>query len=820
MRGNIFYILIFSLLLSSVSCIDEFDTPTIEEESNVVNFNLVTSSVTDIDFSSRTTTSDNELTIHRGYIFFFDAEGGYRGYEKLNLDSLYGNGGSSLSYNISANGYSNSHKLVCVFNYDRELNIPDDFSDMTVASIGETFSMSRTFLSKVQEDMNDQIYSEGMPMSVNDFVSSGTTAHQIYRSVARIEVAIASGLLIEADHSHLFSNKEVQYAIVNDASTGDMTFTSMTMETPHLTEGEAPIEVADFELTEFPYSTTLYDENDTQDEIDEMYKAYIYEFPYSSMLIDGSDVDDSTFSPKRMAIMLRHTDSESGNMCYYKLNLSDKPEDEYYDVVRNHDYRVVIKDISSHGYSTAKEAYAMPPSNIEYEIYDNYGNSTLSNGQYAISMDNVIYYDNIQIYGRDSTVISFTNIRYILPDDMTNNDMIMLENMTNSVTFNVLSTDSTMVISDIQNDFTDGKLTADGRDLSFCISGAGSCEITLLIKLGNLEAGSESITIHKGDSESSFDAHPDHLRLKTQRYIDNTWNSTDTDFGAWYDASTSETVIYMGDNAKPTGYRTMDGYVAGSNSKDSYPIFSDKSREGFYSYIDVATGDTIKTMIMLNQLAPFYVGHFGASATYSSSTHYYEALVVEKIEEVPTVETWSGDTISMYNGVIHWSEAYKTYYDATKIYGEYNGMYRFLNTSEGLNITEYIVNYNKTVGEIPTAALYCYMKNDINDNGVIDSDEPIEWYLPAQNQMLSMWVNMHVFETDLEMYGFTEVSDNPYYWTCTEIYPDYIGEWSMPTSFDNYVVGGNMLEGEMIIRRDKVNDYGHVRCVRGVDYTL
>ncbi len=221
-------------------------------------------------------------------------------------------------------------------------------------------------------------------------------------------------------------------------------------------------------------------------------------------------------------------------------------------------------------------------------------------------------------------------------------------------------------------------------------------------------------------------------------------------------------------------------------------------------------------MIQMEQLAPFYLGHFGSTAQ-GESIYHYKGLVCEKIEEIESTD-WRG-------GVLTWSKKANEYYSGNKsdYWDDYLGLgERYRNLVEGLHITTQIVERNNfDASSEPIAAQYCYMKNDINGNGKIDSDEPITWYLPAQNQMLAMWINMNVFDTDDELYrlhNIQGVNDScPWYWTSSEV-DGTIYEYSTtshPTNFANAAIRFNMQAGQNEYG-DKVQDYAasHIRCVR------
>lgn len=796
-----------------------------------------------------TRAATSSTSIDRGYVIFYNSSTGeYKGYESLE-DKVVSQSGSTVSFEVGTD-YSIEDKIIAVFNHDVDAELPTDFSVITSDNVDSYFPISSAYLAKIQEEMNSGEYSLGMPMSVNDFTDSDRAVREVYRSVARMELFIKDGLTIEHDsHTHSIGAENLEFAIVNAISVGSVGYTSLD---PHVEGLQSDEECFDVTNTDFDYPYTLTEYTGSTAD-DTKNKVYLHEFPYSTMSVEGIELSATTYSDDRFAIILKHddyniyTEEPSPEARYYKLNLLDKVSSTYFDVTRNHSYRILITAVNSRGYATLKEAYEMPPSNIEYEIYDDQGGLTLSNGQYAISMDEVLSYDEIYVYGDAETTLEFNNICYVLPNG---GQMDGATFETNEVYFEIFddlivpdppaeSWDETVpfvVTSESDFEFVDNKsvLTADGQSIKVTLNGSGECTIALRIKLGNLDVGRDEIKITKvatnGDGSGVFDAHPGQITFDDHELIAGSWQSQDLDFGARASSSQYEgeedggTMVYMGENATPTGYRTMDGFVSGQYSVNSYPVFSPKTRNGYYSYKD-SDGETRMVMIQLDQLAPFYLGHFGSAVTNTSSTHYYGGLICEKIEEVENVQSWDGKVLSENNGVMQWSVARKQYFQGT-IYGVVDEIIgaRYQNLVEGRSITQNIVENNMT-GDLPTAARYCYMKNDVNGNGVIDSDEKIVWYLPAQNQLLAMWINMQVFETDytyrLNNRTALEGGDaRPYYWASSEV--DNVTDYSTttPSDFTTYAIGFNMLEGQSeYVYKDNTDQSGqaHVRCVRDLD---
>ncbi|MFI3265149.1 MAG: hypothetical protein SNG38_07440 [Rikenellaceae bacterium] len=798
-------LLTIALLLFASGCTKD---PDIIPYSEGQTFTLSLESFSDIEIGS-TRSEASDVSVDRGFVFFYNgATGIYKGHESIEDLNLL-QSGSIISFETDSS-YSTSDKIIAIFNYDESAPLPDDFSDVSSENLSMYFPLSAEYLAMIEDDMNSNSYELGMPMYLNDFTDSDRAVREVYRSVARMELFIKQDLTIDHDsHTHSVGVDNLTFAVVNAISEGSVGASQATVV-------ETCFDLGNFDNI-YPYSLTEYSDS----AVDTNNKVYLYPFPYATNTISGNELDATTYSEERFAIILKHSDTNiysdtsSEEDRYYKLNLLDKATSTFFDVESNHNYRVVITAVNSRGYATLNEAYQMPPSNIEYEIYDDKGGLTYSNGQYAISMDEVLSYDEVLVYGANETVVEFNNIRYVLPDG---GEMDSSSFDTNEIIFGILSDDDGLII-ETTSDFTfdsEGKsaLTEEGQSITITLSGEGECTIALRIKLGNLEMGRDEITIKKvatnGDGDGSFDAHPNHLELEGQEFVVGSWQSDDIDFGArassvaYDECGDGGMVIYMGENATPTGYRTMDGYISGEYSINSYPVFSPKTRKGYYSYLD-SEGETHKVMIQLDQLAPFYLGHFGNTAS-DTSLHHYDGLICEKIEEVDLLD-WNNNVVSKVNGTMSWSSILETYYGNIYSDGRYH------NLVDGLTVTSYIAENTSVIGDA-LAAKYCYMKNDINGDEQIDPDtEPINWYLPAQNQLMAMWINKIAFSNDPD-YNLNIGDSFPYYWSCSEIDP-----WSdIPNYFSQYAITLNMLEGEISIGRSKQEWGGaHVRCVRGVD---
>ena len=808
-------ILIIIVLILSNGCYKDKLTP-IDNNINKRLISLHIPNVDNISMASRSYKEASELTIHRGYVFIFNAEGEYVNHSELMASDIVNNGTANISIAINNKSYTGSEPILFLFNYDDTSSIPTSFEGMTTTNFSTFFPMSSEFLAKLQSDLDNGTFTTGVPMFSTDFPvggsTSSTTSRVVYRSIAKIELSIADGIVI--DQYHAFSSENVSMGIYNVASSGNIAFDEIKTPSYITTNDDTVFEPVEGDVDNgfvFNHTPNKLVEMGTETAVSKA--VYLYEYPYASKVLTGVDITpDSDFNRGRITLMLKHLDDVHGHK-YYRLDIADRVLKKYLDVRRNHHYKINIKAVHSSGYITAKEAYNSPSSNIEYEIFDIGGDITHSNGQYAISLDEMVEYDEVTIFDRDITTIEFRNICYILPDEMTDKTNIDVNSMTNIVDFSITSDTESLTIESISNDFNAagngiGKLGQERGSVSFQLKGSGVATLRLIIKFGNIQVGREVIKISKNTDEGSgsFDAHAGQLIL-TDRVADVTsWSSHQDDFGVRINGD-GNTVIFMGENVKPTGFVHMDGSVADENSPDAYPIFTDKRREAFYSYKNNTTGTLIKTKLVLNQLSPFYVGRFGGRSA-DGSSHLYKPLVMEKIEEV------SSSTPGVFGSSkrLRWASTRVPYY--SNIYDFTSDVY--LNRVDGLAISNDIIGkFGNSTTDIPYAVKYCYMKNDTNGDGILGPGEPINWYLPAYNQIMGVWINYNLYADDAA-YRLGQDPISPFYLTSSEFSP-----WASPsTGCANvgHVISLNVTSGEVIAKvKNEGYDSQFVRCVRDLD---
>ena len=803
---------IFIFATSCFSCVeDKLYDATIGQKSNVIQLHLPQAA--DIALQSegtRSTASNAELMIHRGVVLIFNNDK-FASHSNIVKENVANNGKKNVTITIKNSSFiPATSKLVFVFNHD-ETNAPADFNGITTDNISSYFPMSTDFLAAIQK--NDPV--KGIPMFSSDFAGTlNGTIRTVYRSLAKLQVEIAAG--IKVDKIHNFGHENITFKVKNAATDGIIGFNHVDSLSYN-----NQISVANNPTTEkslFDFKTNLLNETNPDNYTNAL---FLYEFPHKDKIISATGetvkpIDAVKFNSDRITLILKHTDevADHGER-FYRIDIVGKNattlKKSYLDIKRNHHYKVKITAVNSRGYITEEEAYIHPSSNIEYEIFDDGGNVTTSNGQYAISMDDILNYDTIRIYSHYDVRLDIDNICYILPEEM--GGLEQNTEITNEVYFTpgekIGEGDLQLVVE--RNPFqTDPKLTNQRKDIKMVAKGKqGRWEFGLHIKFGNLELGRKKITIIK--VPTMLDAHPGQVRIQGTKINTDSWQTEFEDFGSRYDAETDETVIYAGDNVTPIGYIHLDGSSSdGESAKgDAQPVFEDKLHVGYYDNVDKTNNDSVigSTKIILAQHAPFYIGRFGNKST-DGGLHLYNQVVMEKIEEMPgeedgkhgqgpfqmkwadvPAEFYSPDLIATWIGENDWSK--------TAIY---------INLTDGLAITKYIMkNYMESNSAMPYAIKLCYLRNDTNGNGTVDSDEKINWYLPALNQLLGTWINFNVFTGD------DHKPDNsflPNYWTASEVA-------NGGTSF-NAVNTVSFLTGGTEFPEKSTWSNAKIRCVRDI----
>lgn len=449
---------------------------------------------------------------------------------------------------------------------------------------------------------------------------------------------------------------------------------------------------------------------------------YIPEYR-NSTYAEGTEVTPTatTFDAGRCCILL-HVMGGSGYTGYYRLdfhrNAVKNPAtggvltpEAYLDILRNHHYIFRITKVGSNGYATEAEALANPGSNIECEVLvENAGNASVSNGQYAISSTNddcVIYGD----YGDTYTVATVKALCGNFPIDQITTNHISYSGDIASCNLDKL----TEADAELKVNFYYSTTTSAGE---------------IVLKLGNL---TKTITVKR--MSAAVDAHPVVENLPGQLLTFSHVESDMADNVKAYDNGDGTFRLCIPENVTPTNVEAVNA----NPEVEVEPEFGTKQAVCYANTLQSGSTTGCISRIIIKQAKPEYIGWFGNRGDVNRDgpyTYYFQRLLMESIEEE------SGK--SLFNGVTVFP--YPTLAQVENIPLEMeNGLANTLSMA-------FSPNYE--------AAYYCYMKNDRNGNGVIDSDEPENWYLPAHNQLMAIAVCLENVATKGDMMtGIYRASD-------------------------------------------------------------
>lgn len=135
--------------------------------------------------------------------------------------------------------------------------------------------------------------------------------------------------------------------------------------------------------------------------------------------------------------------------------------------------------------------------------------------------------------------------------------------------------------------------------------------------------------------------------------------------------------------------------------------------------VSMTRSDGAAQKLKITQLPALYAGQFGTASNTQFDITYEMGLYTEQIPEEKGLQYKNSDDNSAFNGSF------------------YSGLQIIPST---LNTSGYMDGYKN----VPYSAInYCAYKNrDKNGNGTLDVNE-IEWYLPAQAQLMGMWTSFY-----------------------------------------------------------------------------
>ena len=720
-------------LLLLAGCTKDYIEDIVTQKGFEVQLNITNSSVVD----TRSAASTGECFIAKGYVFAFDPTSGVQKAScALTTSNITGNG--TTNPKISASVTVNKGDIV-VFVFNQSISGGDgNLGNVTRSNLQEYFTMSGP---KVLYSAS--VAGSGLPMYGEITWGTVGLGVTIARSVAKLQVQLpttdgnlSGGLSAANDVTGCFTAARVSYQLHNYTNKGTINpghhSTEKGSETSYLPVSKAGDNVRGVN--------------------------YMYAFPYSHNIVEGSSpvtIEDSKQDPRRLALILKHTTVSAG-VGYYRVDLCNgdplTKDLKYLDVEGNMHYKINITKVKSHGYLTVEDALANSASNLEYEIVDDSGDHTVSNGQYAITMEGGLY-SHVLYRAGETIVDEAMKIKYVTHDGSA------LATLPKTVITHVVPAGLTVT----SNDVTD--LTTTFQSLNFTITGEGKGDIVTTIKFGNLTY------VHKfyvDKTNTPLDCHVSSMEIDGQ---------LESGASGVIDGWTIENIaggkvkVTSPDNVTPVSWKLMNssgGYdvVADGSHVDAIPSFEPKTLR---TRLNFASGGSIR--VVVEQLAPFYIGRWGSpevgvqNGTAAAYASLYTNTMGNPLRKRAVVEA-----VEEKRGNIKWGPSLMTGADVNM-------------ANHGLHIT----NLGGTDGTRP-ALHECWKKNA--SSAAADR----RWYLPAQNQLRGVW-------TALNEVGYSGVSmfSSIWYWTASEFSDIY--SWSMEFS------GGDMNY------LNKTNGR-NVRCVR------
>ena len=289
-----------------------------------------------------TRSSSNEQTLYNGYVFIFDKNGeSQKGVYKLTPSDI-----------ININTYDK--KILVPMNIDTDAKIavvlnstlsPDvtDISSVTFANMDSSFPLTKGGFESTDKD--------GLPMYGVLTWGKKPNIVNIKRSVAKLQVMIDK--TVGGSHGNTFIAGRVKYQIYNHATNGKITYNATPTELNDSETNTTP--TTSIDDAEIKRGVAKSDDNSTG-------AIYIYEYKYSTKIINqtaSTTISNRICSKDRLAIIIKN----SSNNRYYRLDLCNLGP-RYIDIVRNHHYKIVIKEVNSDGYATANEALSAEATNI------------------------------------------------------------------------------------------------------------------------------------------------------------------------------------------------------------------------------------------------------------------------------------------------------------------------------------------------------------------------------------------------------------------------------------------------------------------------
>ena len=703
--------LVTSCVKDDLIGVDENDTNTIIKLNILSNSEVITR------------TSDVvENSVNSGYVFVYDTNDTQKGNYTLQSSDIINKGESTQEIKVPIK-IANGDKVVVVFNAVPAANL--DLNSVTIVNMDASFPLGDTGFESV---------AAGLPMyGTHTWSATGNTI-TVKRSVAKLQVMIDAN--ISGAHSTDFNTTNVKYQLFNYAVNGKVT--------PNVTAGVAN----GSDLNKAPETSITFNDIDAKQasaKTDNFTGAsYIYEYVYSKKIIGETSstvIAENTSSKNRLAVILKNSKTDK----YYRLDLLSKDASfniKYIDILRNHHYKIVIKEVNSEGYATPTDALNGDASNIEYEIIDDTGNTTISNGRYAISVGEELFAGKF-IYGSATqgtrTYDVANNVRYILHAGITAPSVNMIT---------VVKEDGTAISG---SSVWPNKLTADLENLLITLPTTVAMEnIRFKIELGVLEYLSEPFTL-KLIRSMEFDCHerPASVRTVDINPDDINWDGVESPYFTIVKDVNSFTIAPKGENVTPIAWETWNGSsydrTPTEKNDDSIPLFEDKSL--------TLTLHSGVPNIMFTHLAPIYIGRWGSPTE--------DTVVVGEPGSFVQLTGVMGKPLRKRAIIEAREEADLMKWSSL----EANQFENYNELNNGLKISKYS-NIGSNVGNFTLNE--CYKKNKDYATGVALAEQNVKWYLPAQQQLSGVWVALNEVGYSGGQALITGGDYRTSYWTATE----------------------------------------------------
>ncbi len=405
-------VLVVFMLIFATSCINDEHIYIAAKSGKGLSLELHIPPTTEV--VTRSSAVREELEIKgNSYLIVFNSAGLYFSHELIEDRKIKENTNGTVNPqitfdNIFPNDLPSNAKLVLILNaqFDPILD-----NTCTYESINKIFTLSNL-------DLN--FGASGIPMygELQGWNNPARTVIKLKRSVAKLQVQVSSSVIgLYAKNFETPAN--VKYQIYNYAING-MFKESFAEEVTYSNTNSVPTKT----ITNSDINRIVPIVGGVDSDI--LGAVYLCEFPYSTKIIGeitSKDIPINTLDNDRFAVIIKSSHNER----YYRLDLCHSAP-EYIDIIRNHHYRIVVTEVNSNGYSSANEAFNSPADNIEYDLIDDSGYTTISSGLYAMSIgEESLGGREVVVSEEDNTIEVASSVRWImpnganLPDDILNN---------------------------------------------------------------------------------------------------------------------------------------------------------------------------------------------------------------------------------------------------------------------------------------------------------------------------------------------------------------------------------------------------------------